>query len=185
MLTFYDFCHVLFLFCFLFRNIISVLNRIKTDILSELIWVQFDCERKKKAHWQAKSDDVSRSVFTLLYIPWESSSLLPPHLAPHQWKDEDSIKYRTHTYSIKSENKMVLSLDFIWLVSFIVQFTSVYIHTFALVGGTSRRRVSRHKREYLYIQVYLYNKIRVSWPIKQSPSVEFSDNDYYSPVSAT
>ena len=31
--------------------------------------------------------------------------------------------------------------------------------------GTSRRRVSRYKTEYLYIHEYLYNKILVSWPI--------------------
>ena len=43
----------------------------------------------------------------------------------------------------------------------------VYMHIFPLVGRTPRRRVSPYKREYLYIHEYFYNKILVSWPIKQ------------------
>ena len=38
----------------------------------------------------------------------------------------------------------------------------VYLQFFALVGGTSRRRVSPYKSEYLYIHEYLYNKTLVS-----------------------
>ena len=38
----------------------------------------------------------------------------------------------------------------------------VYIQIFTLKGGTSQRRVSRYKSEYLYIHEYLYNKILVS-----------------------
>ena len=49
----------------------------------------------------------------------------------------------------------------------------MYIQIFALVGGTSRRRVSPYKIEYLYIHEYLYNKILVSSPIKQSPFNSF------------
>ena len=38
----------------------------------------------------------------------------------------------------------------------------VYIQIFDLVGGTSRRRVSPYKSEYLYTHEYLLNKILVS-----------------------
>ena len=38
----------------------------------------------------------------------------------------------------------------------------VYIQIFALVGGTSRRRVAPYKIEYLYIHEFLHNKIHLS-----------------------
>ena len=38
------------------------------------------------------------------------------------------------------------------MLALLYNFTSVYTNIH-LVGGTSRRRVSRYKREYLYIQV--------------------------------
>ena len=50
-----------------------------------------------------------------------------------------------------------------------IEILRVYIQKFPLVGGTSRGRVSRCKMEYLYVHEYLYNKIFVSEPIKQSP----------------
>ena len=49
-----------------------------------------------------------------------------------------------------------------WLRALLYNFTSVYIQVFPLVGGTSRRRVSPYKREYLYVHEYLYDKILVS-----------------------
>ena len=38
----------------------------------------------------------------------------------------------------------------------------MYTQILDLIGGTSRRRVSSYKSEYLYIHKYLYNKILVS-----------------------
>ena len=81
------------------------------------------------------------------------------YMIAHKSRKPDS--YLGHCF--QRENRTFYNFDFCEVFMFALLYNlRVYIQIFALVGGTSRRRVSRYKSKYLYIHEYLYNKTLVS-----------------------